>query len=169
MRASHVVVFLLLCSCLNPRTFGGRFDHVGEITSSADAAARTIVPNAEAVRVFYETAPAGFSLKDNELRVEAGYEHQVLGVVRVVPRTGNCVDGGSIAKPEVIRLLRETAYQHGANAVIYAMSVPDEQPRCTLDQVGSGWAVVLREAKPSVPPPASTPEQTGNVSTPSGP
>jgi hypothetical protein len=168
MRKTWFAGLLLLAACI-PMQTKARFDQVGEYRGESKAAPITASP--DAVKVFYGTSPPGFSLKDNELKVEPGFHHQILGTVKVVYESGSCGDGGLLSKADVIRLLRESAHAHGANAVIYAHSEPDETPSCESDDnvFGAGWAVVLSDdAPPAAPTPAapSTPSATVSPAVP---
>ena len=56
-----------------------RFDAYGNVDTLGKAT--PIVAKPEDVQVFYGTSPGGFTLRDNELKVEPGYGHRILGTV----------------------------------------------------------------------------------------
>jgi hypothetical protein len=144
---SHVASALLVCAlaaCGSTRT---RFDAYGRVGGGATSGPRA--PSVDAVEVYYGTAPDGFSLRDNELTVEPGYDHRILGVAQVIAE-GPCTSS-EIDKVKVLEQLQRSAYDHGGTAVIYAHSNVSDTPvpsqRCEeikgKDNVGSGWVVVL--------------------------
>ena len=160
MRIIHLAALVALALCAGcPMHTKTRFDTIGEYHGQTKATPITASP--EEVKIFYGTSPPGFSLKENELKVEPGYGHRILGTVKVVWESGSCGDGGKLTKADVISKLRESAHANGANAVIYVHSAPDESPSCRQDDetFGAGWAVVLSDAAPAAPPapPAPTP------------
>ena len=127
-----------------------RFDRTGVYDPAARAT--PIVTSAADVKVYYGTSPPGFTLRENELAVESGYSHQILGTIKVLYEDGSCYAGHG-TKADLIRYLQESAFANGGNAVIYARSgLPDVQPKegelCVPygdEDFGGGWAVVLRE------------------------
>ena len=151
----------------------GRFDAVGEYRPMAKTTPRAASPRA--VKVFYGTSPAGFSLRDNELKVEPGFGHQILGTVSVREGDQHCsneqigaTSGAPIPyrKNDVIAQMQETAYEHGGTAVIYAESYLSDQAdgdeRCKVLErhaaYGNGWVVVLGDApQPAAPVTTTTP------------
>jgi hypothetical protein len=140
-----------LSSCSGP--LRSRFDGYGNVDAVRDDGPS--VGSAGQVQVFYGTAPAGFSLRDNELEVEDGHNHRILGTVQVL-RDESCV-GSRRTKKDVIATLREVSYANGGNAVIYATSRISEQPEpgTVCDEIGDhpdiggGWVVVLGEPDPA--------------------
>lgn len=118
----------------------------------------------KSIRVFYDTSPEGFTLRENELKVEKGYKHQILGRISVRITVGSCNIKPYATKSNVIHALKEQAAKVGANAIIYAWSaLPDEisdSPfgingacehikiaRNQGPNIGSGWAVILHPGK----------------------
>jgi hypothetical protein len=148
----------LLAACSAPLQVRGRFDTYGDVDAGGSAPA----VSAEPVKVYYGTAPAGFTLRDNELKVEDGFAHRILGTVRVVWDKGNC-DQGSFSKKDVVEAMRRTARERGGNAVIYASSHISDEPRYVCgeiwgkDDYGGGWVVVLAATAAPVPAPAAAP------------
>jgi hypothetical protein len=157
MRLGSLVIGVALLSGCSAVALKARYDATGELGHSAPAAASV---KAEDVRVFYDSAPAGFSLKDNELKVEEGYQHKILGKVRVSSGGGSCDVQPYVTKKAILSALRERAAREGANAVIYtSSSVPDgidsaygSDGACSAlatarrrgPDLGFGWAVVLQ-------------------------
>jgi hypothetical protein len=169
LAASTAVALALaaLAGCATP--LRSRFDGYGNVDAVHRAAPS--VGAAAQVQVFYGTAPEGFSLRDNELEVEAGHDHQILGTAQVLRDEGHC-GVSQRSKQEVIATLREIAYANGGSAVIYATSRISAQatPRQVCEEIrdhldiGSGWVVVLgappapsaAPAPAPVTPPATT-------------
>lgn len=129
-----------------------RFDRYGAINGAHPRAPIVAVP--ADVQVFYGTGPAGFALHDGELRVEPGFHHEILGVLRVLKDDGNCALGG-LSKQDVIDQLQAAARDRGGDAVVYAASTLSDSTsasdRCRAidgkDDLGSGWIVVLGAAQ----------------------
>jgi len=117
------------------------------------------------VVVYYKSAPAGFTLRENELKVEPGFHHIILGELVVARRDGACyVPQETISTPQgrryrytnqrdVLDTLRQKAYVIGANAVVYAYSSlkqkSDKGDACEPLRLpgleyGGGWAVIVR-------------------------
>jgi hypothetical protein len=142
----------------------GRFDSYGEM----DGRRRSFiaVTSPDAIKVFYGTSPAGFSLRENELKVEPGYNHRIIGTARAVFVDGNCALG-DFTKDDVLAILRKTAQEAGGNAIIYVTSVVSDRPKdlcqevkgATNDELGFGWVVVLADTPPP-PEPAAPPSPT---------
>jgi hypothetical protein len=157
----------LLAACSAPLQVRGRFDTYGDVDAGGSAPA----VSAEPVKVYYGTAPAGFTLRDNELKVEDGFAHRILGTVRVVWDAGNC-DHGGFSKKDVVEAMRRTAKERGGNAVIYASSHISDEPRYVCGEVwgkddyGGGWVVVLAETAPAAPVPAPAPAAAAAPATP---
>lgn len=126
---------------------------------------RTEARSPDNVRVWYKTSPDGFTLGENELQVEAGFQHIILGEIIVVRQDGYCdlpletvntPDGRRYRytnQRDVLAALRQKASLIGANAVVYAYSNLKQkserfdacQPLRRPDQeYGGGWAVIVR-------------------------
>src|SRR5262249_21029814 len=112
----------------------------------------------------------GFALNATELRVLNGYDHVVLGRLRVRRLAGHC-DGTSTAtliavQRDVLKQLKAKAFDVGGNAVIYASSVFGTEAHAAnqfdnecrggtmLATFGSGWVVIMkpRAAAPPLQP-----------------
>jgi hypothetical protein len=158
MRSSTALALVsatvLAAGCATPLTTRARFDTYGEY-----GAAKRTEPTAagpDQVRVFMGTAPDGFSLRENELKVEPGFDHHVLGRVRVVYKTGYCWDGGATQR-DVIAQMKAEAYHQGGDAIIYALSAIETSPTpgelCQSirdrEDLGAGWVVVLGDRQPA--------------------
>jgi hypothetical protein len=154
LAASAALALAALAGCSTP--LRSRFDGYGNVDASSRAA--PAVGAAAHVQVFYGTAPDGFSLRDNELKVDGGHDHRILGTVQVLRDDGHC-GVSQRTKQEVIAALREVAYANGGNAVIYATSRISAQatPRQVCEEIedhldiGSGWVVVLGAAPAPAP------------------
>jgi len=179
LRASLAFVACSVVAACAPPLWGsygkGRFDATGEYHDGARAV--PVVAKPEDVRVFYGSAPDGFTLRDNELRVEPGYTHRIVGTAKVIPGPVHCdheaddtANPGGYGKRQVLAQLRTTAYENGGNAIIYAESYVANNPsprdganrreRCDAlkryGRYGSAWVVVLGDAPaaPAVSDPA---------------
>ena len=145
---------VLTAGCATPLSTRARFDTYGEYGSAQKAEPTAAGP--DQVRVFMGTAPDGFSLRENELKVEPGFGHRILGRVRVVYKTGYCWDGGATQR-DVVAQMKAEAYQHGGDAIIYALSAIETSPTpgelCQSirdrDDLGAGWVVVLGNRQPA--------------------
>jgi hypothetical protein len=120
-----------------------------------------IVPSAADVQVFYSSAPAGFTLRNNELQVETGYGHRIVGIIKLQRDQGGRTC--TLIQRDAMEALRQGAYLNGGNAVVYATSTlgqADNPTACMqaakISDFGSGWAVVL-SAAPSATPDATAP------------
>lgn len=148
----RVVLFVALlagagCS-MRPMTLTSKYQAIGRYGGGQPGGHR--VP-ASAVEVFVQAAPEGFTLEKNELSVLAGYDHKVLGTVRVVTEGGFC-DISSVAMKDAVALLQAETAARGGNAVIYVeskLSDPStESERCNRGSYGpdnhfaAGWAVI---------------------------
>jgi hypothetical protein len=130
-----------------------RFVPVGEYVSTQQAKISPLVGSPNEVKVFYGPVD-GFALKEDELIVEKGFNHKVLGHVKVVYDKGMC-DSSKANKYTVIQTLQRTAFSRGANAVIYAYSNLSETPGfwdvCKYmnkrEGYGHGWAVILENSR----------------------
>jgi hypothetical protein len=128
------------------------FDPLGKKVDrySAPKAVATI----DEVRVFAETAPSGFQRKGDQVVVEPGHQHRVVGRL-LLERNGSCQPSDR-ARTDVMDLLRREAYMYGGNAVVYATTPIRENATSTElcrqlgteTTVGSGWVVVLGERAP---------------------
>ncbi|MEO0461435.1 MAG: hypothetical protein AAF219_11375 [Myxococcota bacterium] len=144
---------LLTQSACGAAQLDSHFQAYGELGAAKPSGPS--VAAAEDVRVFMGMAPDGFSLRENELTVEEGYGHEVLGRVFATRGLGLC-DVGDISPELVGEALRSAAFPTGANAVIYAQSDVAESAsgaeQCQIirnngGRVGSGWAVQLKEGQ----------------------
>jgi hypothetical protein len=161
-----------LSGCAAP--LRSRFDGYGNV-DAAPGAARSVGAAAQ-VQVFYGTAPDGFSLRDNELKVEGGHGHRILGTVQVLRDEGHC-GVSRRTKQEVITTLREVAHANGGNAVIYAASriSAHATPGQVCDEIedhldiGSGWVVVLGAPPAPMPAPVAPPVPTAPAAATAGP
>jgi hypothetical protein len=166
MIAAGVVASAAGCGA-SSRTMA-RFDRYGDVDKQAVATPR--VAAVAEVKVYYGMAPEGFSLRDNELKAEAGYDHQILGPVVVYwnEHGPTCNEEPELTKRDVIAQLRTTAYQQGGNAVIYALSeIPDDPDKDLCWEVegskwplGRGWVVVAGARTPAPATPAGAPPAT---------
>lgn len=110
-------------------------------------AAASAVASAEKVRIHYGLVD-GFALRDNELVVESGFDHRVLGFIEVVYDHGMC-DSSRANKATVEGLLRRAAFERGADAVVLAVNRLKDKGSardvCSIlgRPYGVGWAVVL--------------------------
>ncbi|MCP4445068.1 MAG: hypothetical protein GY811_06945 [Myxococcales bacterium] len=117
----------------------------------------------ETVKVYYKSSPKGFSLAQNELTVDDGYAHLVLGELKVRTgisknvKTGSEYDSVECYRSEhrpgqehVLAALKKEAAARGANAVVYAYSeLAQTSSRSECDrqaeanEFGGGWAVLV--------------------------
>ncbi len=125
------------------------FNPVGKYDSVL--ANKPIVSSHSEISIYLKSAPDGFTLKENELQVEEGYNHKVLGEVNIVHKSGFSDVGISHLKSQVVDKFKQSAYETGANAVIYCVvNVSEKSNRfetkraCTIG-FGSGWAVIAEE------------------------
>ncbi len=125
----------------------------------ATASRSRIVTSPAEVQVFIRTSPDGFTLANNELEVQNGYSHKILGTVTVKYDGGEC-NFGPAGRRDLIAAMQESAWSAGGNAVIYASTAWDEDTtgssRCqesALDQqiFASGWVVAMANAAPGPP------------------
>jgi len=139
-------------------TLKAEFTPIGEVGKMQ--ATHSMVASAADVRVFYDSAPAGFTLRDNEVAVEPNYGHRILGILKVRRSIGDrCI----LVQRDALAALREAAFAAGANAVVYATTPLAQEQNYQLcaraneaGEFGSGWAVVLGDAPANTPPKAST-------------
>lgn len=159
------------------------------------AGARPNAATPDRVLIFHDAAPPGFTLRENELKVEPGFAHRILGTVEVSRERGVCQQPERKQwVAETIRLMaQQEAFAAGANALIYYVS--DVPPRATPEQFtdiciakhssaarrwfAHGWAVILVESPPANAPhppsvvpqgtPSTPPAPPGSASPPDGP
>jgi hypothetical protein len=151
------------------REFRVDFSPVGEYGGAGGGQKATQV---DEVRVFFASAPEGFSLKENELKVLTGYRHRILGKLKVIgakqhPQCWDYPDpeerkwyedvfdyAGGLRpdKKTMLVFLKERAKEVGANAIIYVYSeLPDESSDAACkkghatDDYAGAWAVSLIE------------------------
>jgi uncharacterized protein YbjQ (UPF0145 family) len=161
MRAPQVLlVFALVAtSGCTPLAYQTRFDRIGLIASTP--AAQPIVASPRDVKLYYASAPPGFSLRDNELKVEPGYTHRILGRVQVLHGGGYCDLGPlpAAGRSALLEAMQQRAHAAGANAAIYVQSELEEgvgeKEVCRLANEmararvlntrpwAEGWAVVI--------------------------
>ena len=159
--AALLPVALAGCAALKPK-----FIPVGDYGSS-ETDAKAPVTSAAEVKTF-EDLPAGFALQDKEgyeeyneeLVVEKGFGHKVLGYIKVdYPDVGMC--DTAVRKETVLQLLRQGAFSHGGNAVVAAHSNLGDHAGWSMfwnpckymgerGGYGNGWAVLL-EGQPQPP------------------
>ena len=156
-----VILFLVITisflGCI-PLQYKTGFNRIGEYQIKTKK--KPIVKTPEEIKVYLNSSPDGFSLKENELKVEPGYKHKILGSLKVKYLNGSCSTGPNAGKPEVlITILKERAYKEGGNAIIYTYNhFPDDatqsdicrsisekrQSRVITDfSFAGGWLVVL--------------------------
>ena len=141
------LIFIAVTGC--GAQLKSRFVPVGEYVSGQQTKATPLVGAPNEVKVFYGPVD-GFALIEDELIVEKGFNHRILGYIKVVYDKGMC-DASKADKNTVIQSLRQSAFSHGANAVIYAYSRLTENPGfwdvCNYmnkkEGYGHGWAVIL--------------------------
>ena len=150
-----------------PITVWAEYSHKGLMGADASRPAHA-VRTLEDIKVYYQAATDGFMLWGSEPIVVDGYDHVVLGRVRVRRRAGSC-DGMSAAdltavQRETLRLLKAKAFDVGGNAVIFAESIFGTETQATsasenecraatmIDIFGSGWVVIIKpRAQPTDP------------------
>jgi hypothetical protein len=126
-----------------------RFVPAGEYVSGQQTNASPSVGSPKEIKVFYGPVE-GFTLNEDELMVEKGFNHRILGYIKIVYDKGMC-DSGKADKNTVIQALQQSAFSHGANAVLYAHSNLTENPDfwdvCNYmnkkEGYGHGWAVIV--------------------------
>lgn len=142
-----VAVALSGCSGIAVR---GEFTPIGVYGESANATPAVSSP--QQIKVYYKSAPDGFTLTNNQVEVLDGYDHEILGDISVVYDKGFC-DMGQVTQAQVMQRLQQAAYKRGANAVVFATSQVSKNPTvsavCSVVQQGGefghGWAVRLTE------------------------
>jgi hypothetical protein len=158
-RALVAILALTCTACFSPITARPAITKVGEVRNEQGA------PPAAShgpVRVFIGNAPPGFSGGGSELKVEAGYSHHIVGLVKVYLDFGTCDVKPHITREIVLEALKSKAQAAGANAVVFvdpSLPATDEMPdpcdriRTLLSLetaiagsavvAATGWAVVL--------------------------
>jgi hypothetical protein len=124
------------------------FEPVGKL--SAGRLATPIVGTPDKIELYLRSSPDGFSLAENELSVEKGFEHAVLGLIRVGYGSGPC-NVGNLGRQDLLNALQQKGYDVGANAVVYAHTEwtdgTKKHQRCTPGDMdptyASGWAVIV--------------------------
>jgi hypothetical protein len=148
MRLS-IIAFLVLFFAVSCAPVGIKsiYNSVGEY--KPDQNYEPIVKDPSRIRIFYDSAPAGFTLITNALSVEEGYDHQILGSIKIDLLPGYCYKEPHITKSTVMKALQEEAYKRGGNAVIFAYSAVDETNKGGCDfsysrsVFGFGWVVII--------------------------
>jgi hypothetical protein len=168
---SLVLVVLGVSGC-SGMTLSSRYQAIGQYGAPQAAGPKVA---ADKVEVFVQSAPEGFSLEKNELSVVEGYNHRVLGTVKVVRQAGFC-DMSDVGMKDVVKLLQAETAAHGGNAVIYVESLLSDPSntgeRCSSkalgadDYFGIGWAVIRGTGSPVAKPPATKEAEPSNA--PSG-
>lgn len=76
----------------------------------------------EAIPVYKDAAPPGFSRVAGQARVQVGYGHHIIGTVEYQLDDGRCDPSASgvLAEDTIFARLRDRAESEGGNAVIYA-------------------------------------------------
>jgi hypothetical protein len=151
MRHAIIIFFFLVfaVSCAGPVGIKSIYSSVGEY--KPDQVYEPIVNDPSQIRIFYDSAPAGFTLVTNTLSVEEGYNHKILGTIKIDLLPGYCYKEPHITKSTVMKALQEEAYKRGGNAVIFAYSAVDETNKGGCDfsysrsVFGFGWAVVMEQ------------------------
>ncbi|MEZ4360473.1 MAG: hypothetical protein R3B48_09845 [Kofleriaceae bacterium] len=166
-------LFLLMVIACTPVTLKPEFTAVGALGNPVAAVA--VAANAEAVQVFYASSPAGFTLRENELKVEDGFNHRIIGIVKL-RRAAGAFENCNVVQADAIAAMQQGAYTNGANAVVYATSPlatePDQlicQRAFEAGEFGSGWAVVLGGGTPASAPPTPVAAPAAPPTTPAPP
>lgn len=150
-----------------PVTVWTEYSHKGLMGADASRPAHA-VRTWEDVKVYYQAGAEGFMLWGSEPVVLDGYDHVVLGRLRVRRKAGSC-DGMSAAdltavQRDILQQLKAKAFDVGGNAVIYAESIFGTETQATsalenecraatmIDIFGNGWAVIIKPpAQPTEP------------------
>ena len=148
-RVVSLGLVLLSVSGCSAMTLQSKYRAIGQY-GTPQAAGPKVSP--DQVQVFMQSSPPGFTLEKNELTVVEGFDHRVLGVVKVQSKGGYC-DISDVGMKDVVALLQSETAARGGNAVIYAESTLSDpsstQERCdpksygVRNHFGVGWAVVL--------------------------
>lgn len=184
MNAVLTSVCLLSMSCLPPLALRADYKPVG--LSSQQTGAPT-VRGPQDVLLFRQNGPRGFTLRENELSVEPGYGHRILGAIEVRYDRGACSNVENYQSPaiELERLVRARAFAAGANAVIYYQSdLTTTSPAVELRQLcisrttrqtqrelsyAYGWAVVISDSPKAPAAPAVSASATSRPPPPPPP
>jgi hypothetical protein len=83
-----IALFLIGCFQFSPVSVNTEFTRVGAARSRPPA-----VDSHQKVRIFCKSSPRGFTLRENELQVEEGYRHVILGELKTRYRTGEWQGG----------------------------------------------------------------------------
>jgi len=147
---STVLLSTLLTGCVSyaPLAVLPYFDPVGELGSVKKI--ELSIDSPEDVKIFLNSAPNGFSLAENELKVLPGYSHKTLGVLKIKYSSGHCV-AGDLGRTDLINILKKGTYDNGGNAIIYSSILwvdgTKGRRRCTPGNedptYASGWIVKL--------------------------
>ena len=177
MNGRRLLLFPLLwagAGCA-PITVWTEYSHKGLMGADASRPAHA-VRTWEDVKVYYQAAAEGFMLWGSEPIVVEGYDHVVLGRLRVRRKAGSC-DGMSAAdltavQRDILHQLKAKAFDVGGNAVIYAESIFGTETQATsvsenecragtmIDIFGNGWAVIV---KPKTPPAAQPDDSSQHI------
>jgi hypothetical protein len=138
---------LQACSPLNLRT---EFNPVGRMDAFQNKP--KAVNSYQDILVYLKSAPEGFTLKENELKIEEGFDHIILGEIKVfIKRPYDAITEIINAKYKTIEELKQAAFEKGANAIIYCVTNISNDPseaefkRAVALGFGSGWAVIVQE------------------------
>ena len=160
MRLALVLCALFANACVSTIELNAEYTPVGA-QGTAHREQPTVASPHE-VRVYYKSSPPGFTLGENELEVEPGFDHRILGELKVRGdgTVNDCGGEGSPGQKDVFAKLQAVAHAVGANAVIYAYSEVAQTGRfmdcrnaLERNEFGGGWAVVVSaEHLTPVPP-----------------
>ena len=171
-RLLPVTLVLAATGCVPAKqmTVWAEYSRTGLIVPNAGRP-RPAVRNWEDVKVYYLGSPEGFALKGNELQVVDGYDHVILGRLRIRWLAGHCNASAAAnqvaVQNDTLKQLKAKAYDVGGNAVIYATSVFGQEVRteagyqtdcftgAAQDNFGGGWVVILKPRAPPAPKPAA--------------
>jgi hypothetical protein len=126
-----------------PATLKAEFTPIGAIWQSS---ANVSIVNEADAQLIVQSAPPGFSLRENGLKVEPGYGHRIVGVLKVREAHSGA---RSLLQRDALTSLRRGAFSNAANAVVdaYTPLAQEEQEgtacrraRAAAD-FGSGWAL----------------------------
>lgn len=153
MKLAVLLVLVLALAACPSATLRPEFTPIGPQRGAIAVA--PVVASAEKVEVYFASAPAGFSLRENEVKVEAGFQHEILGIIKLWPdQRGEC----RLSQESAVSLMRKVGYEIGANAVIYMQSdlpqagIPAQCSRVlAVGNAGEGWAVIVRPVAQPAP------------------
>lgn len=164
------LLLLSLISCSTSRIYHAEFNPVGRLGKEN----KNIITlnNPDEVAIYIKSSPEGFTLKENELQIEDGYDHTIIGEINInkttyspeskrrmllwgIPTFGYgalfMMRKPKEAKDRTIEALQAKAFEKGANAVIYCVInvsndvTNGELTKAHIDGYGYGWAVVVNE------------------------